>query len=719
MTDSSYPSTSRLIDLISEVTSHLNQGGNFEVVLKTMYEKVQRLLPCDRLQVAFVKPDTTILVMGRVFVSGRTQLGTRFREDVRGTALEERLQTGDTLGFEDLSESSEGIAQLESTQHLIQEGIRSLVYFPLIAAGKSVALVGIGASKENAYNQYQIDALKTLVGQLAGIAERERLISRLRADNRRLIHSQELQEQFTEKLEEEIELRTTELRRKEKELSLILELAKALHETLDLKKNFETLINHLNDIIDFDRAGILFLKPELGYLQIEILFSKNSQEQLQEEAQVPVSGSAAGKSIELKEAISVSELSARRDFYEDSFFISDGIQSYVSIPLFTRNVPMGVFQLGSKQVHSFNEEAVSFLVQLSQQLSVAVANAELHGSLNSSSKKLAEENIHLREVVNQSRPGRHLIGDSRAWRNLLREVEAVSQTDTTVLILGETGTGKEMVAREIHRLSPRRDKPFIAINCGVLTDDLLASDLFGHEKGAFTGAVEKRLGRIELAEGGTLFLDEIAEMGLSMQVKLLRVLQEREYERLGGEKTLRSNVRILAATNRNLLNEVESKRFREDLYYRLNIFPVRLPCLRERLQDIEPFLLFFLDQYSKKIGKNFKSIDPQSIELCKAYPWPGNVRELENVIARSVIISPEAEFSIDPQVLNSKIQRVTERSERITFDDRVRTILTESLIHSQGKIYGSEGAAEALNLKPSTLQAKLAKYGIDRTEFKG
>jgi formate hydrogenlyase transcriptional activator len=306
------------------------------------------------------------------------------------------------------------------------------------------------------------------------------------------------------------------------------------------------------------------------------------------------------------------------------------------------------------------------------------------------------------------------IGAGPGWTRVLDAVGLVAPTETTVLVTGETGTGKELVARAVHRGSPRRQGPFVAVNCGALSDELVASELFGHEKGAFTGALELRPGRVERASGGTIFLDEIGELSVELQVMLLRFLQEREFERVGGTQSLRADVRVVAATNRDLGRLRSEGRFRDDLYFRLNVFPIRVPPLRERPEDIPSLLEAFVERCSRKAGKHFSTVDRQSLARCQEYPWPGNVRELENLVERSVLLCPEPVFFLNPF---AQAEAAAPGSAHTTLDALVRAHIVRTLKLCRGRIYGPEGAARLLGLKPSTLQSKLQRLGIDRTKL--
>jgi formate hydrogenlyase transcriptional activator len=314
------------------------------------------------------------------------------------------------------------------------------------------------------------------------------------------------------------------------------------------------------------------------------------------------------------------------------------------------------------------------------------------------------------------------VGNNPGLRAILAQVEIVSPADTTVLILGETGTGKELIARAIHRLSKRAERTFVKLNCAAIPTGLLESELFGHEKGAFTGAVARKAGRFELADGGTLFLDEVGDIPLDLQAKLLRVLQEQEFERLGGTKTIRVNVRLVAATNRDLSKMVEEGRFRNDLFYRLNVFPVRLPPLRERTDDIPALARYFLGEYSRKLNKHVNTIPDSALLAMSQYRWPGNVRELENLIERCVLLSPGPELRVPVNELAAAIR--SSRNETVesfpqTLVEAEREHIIAALKAAGGKVGGPNGAAARLGMKRTTLQSRIKKLGIKEREVEG
>jgi PAS domain S-box-containing protein len=332
-------------------------------------------------------------------------------------------------------------------------------------------------------------------------------------------------------------------------------------------------------------------------------------------------------------------------------------------------------------------------------------------------EEIRKENIALREELGKSSMFEEVIGTSSALQMVLARAAKVAPTDSTVLIMGETGTGKELIARAIHKRSKRSERPFISVNCAAVPSSLIMSELFGHEKGAFTGAVQRRLGRFELAEGGTIFLDEVGDLPMETQIALLRVLQEREFERVGGTEVLRADVRVISATNRDLQTAIADGAFRSDLYYRLNVFPIKLPPLRERKEDVAPLVNYFVDRYAKRAGKKIKHIQKKALETLQEYSWPGNVRELQNVIERSLIIGETTEFSIDKSWVANEPRSPGSAATVQKANERQR--IEAALAQSSGKISGAHGAAAKLGMPPSTLESKIRSLKINKFQFKG
>ncbi len=333
--------------------------------------------------------------------------------------------------------------------------------------------------------------------------------------------------------------------------------------------------------------------------------------------------------------------------------------------------------------------------------------------------RLQEENLALREEIDQAFMFEEIVGSSKALKATLSHVSKVAPTDSTVLITGETGTGKELIARAIHKHSRRAGRAFVGVNCAAIPPSLIASELFGHEKGAFTGAVQQRRGRFELAHGGTIFLDEIGEIPLDTQLALLRVLQERQCERVGGSRPIPVDVRVIAATNRDLPAAVANGTFRSDLFYRLNVFPVQVPSLRERREDIRMLVEYFVKRYAEQMAKRIRTIEKRTLELCERYPWPGNIRELQNIVERSVILCNGSTFSIDDVWLAVRTQAHTDQTGPLTqaLLDQERGMIEAALLESKGKVAGARGAAARLGIPPSTLESKIKQLRIDKDKF--
>lgn len=335
-------------------------------------------------------------------------------------------------------------------------------------------------------------------------------------------------------------------------------------------------------------------------------------------------------------------------------------------------------------------------------------------------ERMRNENVALREEIDRSAMFEEIVGSSEALRQVLAQVAKVAPTNSTVLISGETGTGKELIARAVHKRSNRSARAFIRVNCAAIPQSLISSELFGHEKGAFTGAMERRVGRFEAADGGTIFLDEIGDLPMETQVALLRVLQEREFERIGSTKPLRVDVRVLAATNRDLKSAVSAGIFRQDLFYRLNVFPIHMPSLRERTSDIPVLVEYLIDRYGIKVGKKFKHITRRTLELFQAYDWPGNIRELQNVIERAVILCDSETFVIDETWLKREVCSVSSPAVPLStaLADRERELIEAALTQSRGRISGTSGAAAKLGISRQTLESKILSLGINKQQFK-
>jgi Nif-specific regulatory protein len=396
------------------------------------------------------------------------------------------------------------------------------------------------------------------------------------------------------------------------------------------------------------------------------------------------------------------------------------IKSYVSMPIFFEGKGVGALNISSLQKNIFDKDEIKLLEIVAQQIEVAINNAQQAEKLRKAlleveqlKNRLQAENIYLQEEIKTEYNFEEIIGQSKALQKVLRRVEQVASTEATVLIQGETGTGKELIARAIHNLSPRKERPLVKVNCPALPAGLIESELFGHEKGAFTGALSHKVGRFELANDGTIFLDEIGDLPLELQAKLLRVLQEGEFERVGSSCTIRVDVRVIAATNRDLKKAMEEGKFRPDLYYRLNVFPILIPPLRERKEDIPVLVRYFTMKYGTKLEKKVETIPQKTMDALLAYPWPGNVRELENMIERAVILAHSPVIQID-ESLDVRLDTGSQASISGSLEDVERAHILRVLEETKWVIHGKRGAALVLGLNPDTLRSRMKKLGIKR-----
>jgi formate hydrogenlyase transcriptional activator len=391
-----------------------------------------------------------------------------------------------------------------------------------------------------------------------------------------------------------------------------------------------------------------------------------------------------------------------------------GIKGLVCLPLAVRGEPVGAMGYLTRDV--VDPQVVELLGIFADQAAMAIRSAQLFAELASHKERLQVENSYLQEEIRVERGFEHIVGASSALGGVLRKVRQVSPVETTVLLMGETGTGKELVARAIHDASPRKDRPLIKINCGAIPQGIVESELFGHEKGAFTGAVQRRIGRFELADRGTLFMDEVGELPLDTQVKLLRVLQEQEFERVGSTKPIKVDVRLIAATNRDVAREVAEGRFRADLFYRLNVFPIRIPPLRERVDDIPRLVDYFLAHFQRKMGKPLRGVTDNAMEQLTRYAWPGNIRELQNVLERACVLATGPRVSLG-ETLRAATPTpagagAPASQTLLPLEESERAHIRRALAATSGRIHGPGGAAERLGINPSTLRSRMQKLGI-------
>jgi formate hydrogenlyase transcriptional activator len=514
-----------------------------------------------------------------------------------------------------------------------------------------------------------------------------------------------------------------QLLKKNERVGLLLELTNHVVSNLEFRDLLRAVVASTRRVMGCDGVGITLPDTDHAHLRVYALDFAFSDESVHEESLVPIDEDVSGAVFRTGKLWCGSVLEARRLGMKDTAQVEVG--TVCILPLVSRGRVLGTFGVVKYQDNAFTSDDVEFLTQIASQIAIAVENACAFGQIRELKDQLSKEKLYLEDEIRTEMNFAQIIGNSASLRRALKNVETVAPTDSTVLIYGETGTGKELIARGIHDLSPRRGKPFVKLNCAAIPTGLLESELFGHEKGAFTGAIAQRIGRFEVANGGTIFLDEVGEIPLELQTKLLRVLQEREFERLGSSRTLRTDARLIAATNRDLETMVSEQKFRSDLFFRLNVFPVHVPPLRERQGDIPLLVRHFTQQFSRRMNRAIETIPSATMDALSRYHWPGNIRELQNVIERAVIISTGPVLSVDVADLKfSEAGRVVEKttSPKSPINGALHDVLEQSereqilkaLEQCNWVVAGQRGAAAHLGMKRSTLQQRIRKLGIVR-----
>lgn len=506
--------------------------------------------------------------------------------------------------------------------------------------------------------------------------------------------------------------------RKEAQESVIAELSSLLLANVDIRKLLGAFSASIRHMIPHDAATLALYDETTGKLRTQFLAAEES-DAIPREVLLDADTSPAGQAFRTRRPVILNKID-RWPFDPDSVkhLTGIGMQSGLWVPLLHRERTLGTITVASRTEGGFSQHDADVLGQMAGQVAMAVNNAMAYKQIAELRDRLAQEKQYLEEEINLEHRFDDIVGESTGLRNVLRQIETVAPTDATVLIQGETGTGKELLARAIHRLSPRSERTFIKLNCAAIPAGLIESELFGHEKGAFTGAIARKIGRLELAHQGTLFLDEIGELPLDLQPKLLRALQEREIERVGGTQPIPIDVRLIAATNRDLAKMVAEKQFRSDLFYRLKVFPVFAPPLRDRAGDIPTLVRHFVSRHARRMGKTIGTIPPEAMEALVAWKWPGNIRELENFLERAVILSRGTVLHVPLTELEDVPDEEEESAAaNPTLQAAERETILRALREAKGMIGGSGGAAERLGLKRTTLNSKIKKLGIERSEY--
>jgi len=519
------------------------------------------------------------------------------------------------------------------------------------------------------------------------------------------------------------------LRKSEEQNRSLLQINNAIITNLTQQALLRSISEALRPVISFDRCAITLYQPERDSFRFLAVEGELLSDYFRTGLVLSRNETCGSWVFDHQRPLVRRDLEKEQQYPNERRLAAEGIKSMCVVPLALQGRCIGFLSVVSVQRDRYSDEDSVFLQEVANQVALAIQNMQSYQEIASLKARLESENVYLREELRTEHNFEEIVGNSPALLRALNAVEQVAPTDSTVLIYGETGTGKELVARAIHNRSTRNGRALVSVNCSAISAGLVESELFGHVKGAFTGALERRIGRFELANGGTIFLDEIGELCLETQVKLLRVLQEHEFEPVGSSHPLHVDVRVIAATNRNLREAVQSGRFRSDLFYRLNVFPLELPPLRERRSDIPQLVAFCLSQFSKRLGKKIDGVSRESMENLVNYPWPGNIRELQNVIERAIILSVGPTLRLDRDLMPvAAAAKGTEASEAdasedrqadlkspkplLTLDEVERNHILAALQHAGGVVDGPKGAARILNRHPNTLRHRMDKLGI-------
>jgi formate hydrogenlyase transcriptional activator len=594
------------------------------------------------------------------------------------------------------------------TPKLIENHVESFCGVPLTSALRRLGAMGFGSIERRVYGETDVAFMQQVAQQVAVAVDNVLHAESARAAQRQLTHERD-------------------------RIRLLLEVNNAVVSNLSLDDLFPAVSAGLRKVIRHDGSALVLVDEAARRYRVHLLQFDTNHSSIEEGDFSPDScmRCPSGLAVATRQPALFTESELKSLFPESPVarrLIADGVKTFCSVPLFARDRPLGALNLGRRWEEKFNADEVELLVEVAKQIAIAVENAQAYREISELKDRLSKENLYLEEEARTDQNFGEIVGDSAVLRRVLKEVETVAPTGSTVLIRGETGTGKELIARALHDLSPRRERTFVKLNCAAIPTGLLESELFGHEKGAFTGAIMQKIGRFELAHQGTLFLDEVGDIPLELQPKLLRALQEQEFERLGSTKTVCVDVRLVAATNRDLAKMVADGQFRSDLYYRLNVFPVVLPPLRERRDDIPMLARHFTQRFARRMGRQIETIPTSVMGTLVAYPWPGNIREMQNVIERAVILSRGSALNLDAAELRSARPEPGVRNQKSgirshesgngaplgTLADAEREHILGVLRETGWVLSGPNGAAVKLAMKRTTLQSKMKKLGIVR-----
>ena len=690
-----------LLEINNAIITSLTQ----EALLHALSEALRRVISLDRAAITIYDPRREkfrfLAIEGPPSDFFRVGLEVGRHESVCCQAFDERR----TIVRYDLEREQ----RFPVDRYFLAEGVRSDCFAPLMVGGKAIGTLAISSEKPNQFSEMDAEVLGEVAKQIA-----------LAVANMTSY--------------EEITALNLQVERTAARYRTLLEINNAIITHLAQEDLLRSVFATLRTIIPFDRAAFTLYNPANETFRYLAIDGTLPSAFFRQGVEFHRSASMSARVFDEQRPVLRRDLEREQEYPNDRRLVAEGIKADCLVPLIVAGRSLGTLNVASLTRNQYSEDDMQLLQDIGNQVALAVANMQAYEEIAALKARLEKENVYLQEEIRTEHNFEEIVGNSPALLTVLRKLEQVAATGSTVLIRGETGTGKELVARAIHGRSPRKHRPLVKVNCSAISAGLVESELFGHMKGAFTGAIERRIGRFELADGGTIFLDEVGELPLETQVKLLRVLQEHEFEPVGSSRSVRVDVRVIAATNRNLEEAVHSGAFRSDLFYRLNVFPLDMPSLRERRSDIPQLAAVFLAHYATQLGKSMEGIAIEAMERLASYPWPGNVRELQNVIERAVILArgpilelePDLVSMLTPSVLSATTNGASNGASKgvtptpqsaafATLAEVEREYILRTLGQTNGIVEGPKGAARLLNLHPNTLRHRMAKLGIGRS----
>ena len=671
--------------VLLEVAESIAAHRDLKELFHDLSERLHRVVQFDYLNLILHDKVRNVMRLHILETSLPTIIQEGFEMPAEWSAAGHVFETQQPLVISDI-ENDERFPKLREV--LKREGMNSICLLPLTTAQRKLGALGMGRAERRHYSLADVEFMQHVARQVA-----------VAVDN---VLNYERAQKYRQQLADERD-----------RLRLLLEVNNAVIANLDLKQLFTAIATSLRRVMHHEHTSLALFDSKKSLMRLQLLDFPEGRGLIHEEMEIPIEGSPAGIAFSKRRAMMLGP----SDFASfapavQARIAGEGVRSICSIPLVTHNRALGALNVASFRENAFGEQDLDLLNQVAGQVAIAVENALAFQEIAELKNRLAEEKLYLEDEIRTEMNFEEIVGESAPLMALLKQVETVAPTESTVLIQGETGTGKELIARAIHNLSGRRERTFIKVNCAAIPLGLLESELFGHERGAFTGAIAQKIGRFELAAGGTLFLDEVGDIPLELQPKLLRVLQEQEFERLGGTRTIHVDIRLVAATNRDLSQMVAEKQFRNDLFYRLNVFPLQMPALRERREDIPLLVRYFAQLYSRRMNKQIEMISTRTMEALVNYRWPGNIRELENLIERAVILSRGGVLKVPLAELRDVPEPPANNAQ--TMEEAEREHILRTLRETRWILSGPAGAAVRLGMKRTTLQSRMRKLGIDR-----